>query len=121
VTDRSNSDTGHDISLVGDSATTYGEMVAFARMIERRPLGDLLADLPALAKLSESKFQLAMTILRKRFRKEPPVNRQQLQIFAREISVTCTDPAIRSRITSVFDSVFAATDITKPKKQRLVE
>src|SRR5512141_205962 len=114
--DRSTTDA--DVSSFGDAAQTYRDMVAFAHAVETRPLGDLLAGLPGLAHLSEAKFQLAATVLRKRFRAEPLVIRQQLKIFAHEIAVSCADQSIRSRIMSVFDSLFSVRDLPTLGRKR---
>lgn len=86
----------------GEDATTFRDMVAFAASVETRPLDKLLAELPELAKLSGTKFQLATQVLRRRFRREESVNQKQLLTYAEEISRSVADPELSERIRSIF-------------------
>jgi len=70
--------------------------------VEVRPLTKLLEELPDLARLSEGKFSLAVSVLRRRFRKELQVNRDQLQVFGEEIALSVEDSAIADKIRTIF-------------------
>lgn len=86
----------------GRNAVTFPEMVEFAETIERRPLTQLLFELPGIAELSETKFSVASNILRRRFRNESPVDQLQLQTFAGEIADGIRDAVLGERIRSIF-------------------
>jgi hypothetical protein len=75
-----------DSTLVrhGATAATFSEMARFAEEIETRPLDKLLLELPSLVMLSESKFNIARSVIRRRARELPEVEREQLQAFADE-------------------------------------
>ncbi len=92
-----------DTTLVrhGHSATTFTDMTEFVAEIEERPLDKLLCDLPGLVKLSEMKFVLARRTLQRRFAALPAVEREQLAIMAREVSLTAEGDDVE-RIRSVF-------------------
>lgn len=85
----------------GLRAETFREIAAFASSIEERPLDKLIGDLPGLARLSELKFNLARQVLQRRLRDLPAVEREQLRIFADEVSESVEIDA-RERIRSVF-------------------
>ncbi|MGA7615903.1 MAG: hypothetical protein WBX15_12070 [Thermoanaerobaculia bacterium] len=93
-----------DTTLIrrGTRAATFLEMAEFAKMLEERPLERLLAELPGLATLSTTKFALAVSVLRRRFRSEPDVNREQLRTFAGEIAEEIPDPDLATRIRTMF-------------------
>jgi hypothetical protein len=86
----------------GTEASTFKDMVEYAETLENRPVIRLLEELPGLAALSESKFHLAVHVLRRRFRKEAEVDRLQLTILAREIAESVEQPEIAGRIRSIF-------------------
>ena len=86
----------------GIQATSYGEMVLFASTIERRSLVKLLEELPALARLSETKFSLVSKVLRRRFRDESFVDREQLRVLAVEIADSVVDRDTADRIRLLF-------------------
>lgn len=92
-----------DTTLVrrGVRAATFRDMEAFVSSIEQRPLDKLVGDLPGLAQMSEMKFNLARQVLRRRMRDLPPVEVEQLRIFADEVSTSIADDA-KERIRSVF-------------------
>jgi hypothetical protein len=77
-----------DSTLVrrGSNAATLTEMATFVEMIEERPVDKLLAELPGIARLSETKFSLARMVIRRRARKLPAPDLQQLQAFAYEVA-----------------------------------
>jgi cob(I)alamin adenosyltransferase len=85
----------------GIQATTISELSQFVATMEKRPLDRLLEDLPGLASLSNSKFDLARSVLRRRARDLAPVEREQLQIHAEEVAVG-TDDEVAFRIRSLF-------------------
>lgn len=86
----------------GENATTFRDMVAFAASVETRPLDKLLQELPELGKLSDTKFQLASQVLRRRFRKESDADQRQLQTYADEVAGSVSDPELSERIRSIF-------------------
>ncbi|HVT04802.1 MAG TPA: hypothetical protein VHL58_15670 [Thermoanaerobaculia bacterium] len=88
--------------LQGEDAETFHDMVRFAESVEIRSLTKLLEELPGLARLSEGKFSLAVSVLRRRFKKEPQVNRDQLRIFGEEIATSVEDKAVATKIRNIF-------------------
>jgi len=87
-------------------AVTYPEMVTFVRTLEERPVMKLLDELPDLARLSETKFDLAMKTLRRRFHGRPPIEQVQLQVYANEVADCIDEPEIAQRVRSIFsDSI----------------
>lgn len=93
-----------DSTLVrrGQNAMTYTDMVAFAESVETRPLARLLEDLPGIAGLSDSKFRIASTVLRRRFQLESPIEQIQLRVIADEIASAVDDRTVANRIRDVF-------------------
>jgi hypothetical protein len=93
-----------DSTLVrrGQSAMTYSDMVAFAESVETRPLARLLEELPGIAGLSDSKFRIASTVLRRRFQLESPIEQIQLRVIADEIASAVDDRVVANRIRDVF-------------------
>jgi cob(I)alamin adenosyltransferase len=85
----------------GVQATTISELSQFVATMEKRPLDRLLEDLPGLASLSNSKFDLARSVLRRRARDLAPVEREQLQIHAEEVAGG-TDEEVARRIRALF-------------------
>jgi hypothetical protein len=81
---------------------TYSDMVAFAESVEVRPLGKILEDLPGIASLSDSKFRIASTVLRRRFQLESPIEQIQLRVIADEIASAVEDRTVANRIRDVF-------------------
>jgi hypothetical protein len=98
-----------DTTLVrrGQNAMTYSDMVAFAESVETRPLGKILEDLPGIATLSDSKFRIASTVLRRRFQMESPIEQIQLRVIADEIASAVEDRAVGKRIRDVFQMAHA--------------
>jgi hypothetical protein len=85
----------------GVQATTISELTNFVATMERRPLDRLLDELPGLACLSNSKFDLARSVLRRRVRDLSPVEREQLKLHAEEVAAG-TDEAVADRIRVLF-------------------
>ena len=92
-----------DSTLVrsGIHATTISELSRFVATMEQRPLDRLLEELPALATLSNSKFDLARSVLRRRARDLAPVEREQLQMLAQEVAGR-VDEEVAERIRALF-------------------
>jgi len=86
----------------GRSSVTLTEIIAFAKMLDQRPLDVVLGELPELARLSETKFSLAISALRRRFRGEPPADQLRLRATANELASRVRDGLIADRIREVF-------------------
>jgi len=85
----------------GVQATTITEMSRFVATMEARPLDKLLVDLPGFALFSETKFNLARAVLRRRLRTLDTADREQLKAFAFEIADE-TQPEVGERIRTLF-------------------
>ncbi|HYC62512.1 MAG TPA: hypothetical protein VEK79_23375 [Thermoanaerobaculia bacterium] len=92
-----------DTTLIrsGIHATTISELSKFVDTIESRPLDRLLSELPGFALFSNSKFDLARSVVRRRARALPDVEREQLRIHAEEVAAS-TDVELAERIRSLF-------------------
>ena len=66
----------------GVSAATLSDMAGFVESIQQRPLDKLLAELPALAELSATKFSLARQAFRRRARTLERCEYEQLRLQA---------------------------------------
>lgn len=86
----------------GTQATTISELSQFVTTMEQRPLDRLLDELPSLAQMTNSKFDLARAVLRRRARELAPVEREQLQIHAEEVAARNGDD-VAVRIRSLFN------------------
>lgn len=86
----------------GRSSVTLTEIIAFAKALEQRPLVTLLGELPEVARLSDTKFSLAVATLRRRFRGEAPADQLQLRVTANEIASGIADHAVAQRIRELF-------------------
>ncbi len=87
----------------GSEASTFGEIAAFAQMIEERPIEVLLDDLAAIEFLSESKFQIASRTLRRRMK---GMSEPELRIVrARLENLERTEPAAAERLRSLIGSL----------------
>lgn len=84
-------------------AVTFSDMVEFAEKLERRPLAQLLEELPELAKLSTAKFDVATNVLRRRFRSETAVDQEQLRTFGDEIAERAGESTVARRIRGIFE------------------
>ena len=93
-----------DTTLIrsGIQATTISELTRFVSKIETRPLDRLLNDLPGFAMFSNSKFDLARAVLRRRMRDLVPVEREQLRIHAEEVAARTNDD-VAQRIRTLFE------------------
>jgi hypothetical protein len=85
----------------GVQATTISDMTSFVATMEQRPLDKLLIDLPGFALFSETKFNLARAVLRRRMRELDQIAREQLRAFAFEIASE-TEGEVGERIRRLF-------------------
>lgn len=94
-----------DSTLVrrGRQATSFADMVAFAQSVHDRPFDKLLEELPLLARLSDTKFNLATRVLRRRFMTESPANQHRLRTVGQEVASTVSSDWVAGRIRSIFD------------------
>lgn len=93
-----------DTTLIrsGIHATTISELSQFVATIESRPLDRLLSELPGFALFSNSKFDLARSVVRRRAHALPAVEREQLRIHAEEVAAR-TDQDVAQRIRTLFE------------------
>ena len=86
----SNAAVDFDSTLIrrGFHAATMSDMITFVETLEQRPLDKLLSELPGLARLSATKFDLSRQVIRRRARLLSVVEREQLRVFAHEIAET---------------------------------
>ena len=85
----------------GASAASLTDMEEFVGTIQGRPLDKLLADLPGLAALSETKFSLARQVIRRRARTLSRIEYEQLRGMAYEVAEDAKAD-VRERIRSLF-------------------
>ncbi|HEU4522541.1 MAG TPA: hypothetical protein VFT12_11090 [Thermoanaerobaculia bacterium] len=78
-------------------------MVAFTQSVHQRPFALLLEELPALASLSDTKFNLATKVLRRRFRTEPGVDQTRMRELGAEIASGVVSPFTAQRIREIFE------------------
>jgi len=76
-------------------------MSSFVSTMEHRPLDKLLVDLPGFALFSETKFNLARAVLRRRLRDLSEPDREQLKAVAFEIASE-TEGEVGERIRTLF-------------------
>jgi hypothetical protein len=87
----------------GRKATTFADMVAFTQSVHQRPFALLLEDLPALATLSDTKFNLATKVLRRRFRTEINLDQAQMRALGESIAGNVPNSFAADRIRAIFD------------------
>jgi len=87
----------------GQDALSFSDMVVFADTIHTRPLEKLLDELPGIAELSETKFLLAVKVLRQRFRGESSADQDQLRAIAGKIAAGLSSSELADRIREIFD------------------
>lgn len=94
-----------DSTLVrrGRQAASFADMVAFAQSVHDRPFDKLLEELPLLARLSDTKFNLATRVLRRRFMTESAVNQHRLRDLGNDLAATVASEWVAGRIRSIFD------------------
>ena len=94
-----------DSTLVrrGVKAASSSEMVEFARNVNERPLSKLFAELPQIARLSDTKFNLATNILRNRFRAQAGLDQVELRRIGSEIANRASNDWVADRIRAIFE------------------
>lgn len=85
----------------GVNAATLSDMADFVETIQQRPLDKLLAELPGLAALSQTKFSLARQVIRRRARTLGRPDYEQLRLVAFEIADDAGNE-VGERIRSLF-------------------
>ena len=95
-------DSATDSTMVrrGVSARSFSDMADFAEIIQRRPLDRLLGDFRELAALTDTKFSLLRSVLRRRLRELPQEERQSLRVATRE--KFADDRPLLDRLASIF-------------------
>lgn len=93
-----------DSTLVkrGREASSFADMVAFAQSVHERPFERLLEELPQLARLSDTKFNLATRVLRRRFESESDTMQVQLREVGERVA-TASTPWVATRIRAIFE------------------
>ena len=86
----------------GRNATTFADMVAFTQSVHQRPFELLLQELPALARLSDTKFNLATKVLRRRFQNQPPTEQDRMRTVGDEVAGLASSEWVGQRIRSIF-------------------
>jgi hypothetical protein len=84
----------------GSSARTFSDMADFAAMIQHRPLERLFADFRDLTELSDTKFSLVRSVLRRRLRALPQNERESLRLATR--AAYAGDDDILERLGGIF-------------------
>lgn len=94
-----------DSTLVrrGRSATTFADMVAFTQSVHQRPFELLLQELPALAGLSDTKFNLATKVLRRRYRVASAPEQVRMRELGASIAGEVSSGWTAQRIRAIFD------------------
>jgi hypothetical protein len=87
----------------GRKATTFADMVAFTQSVHQRPFELLLQELPALARLSDTKFNLATKVLRRRFQNQPAADQARMRDLGAEVAGSENSEWIGDRIRSIFE------------------
>ena len=92
-----------DSTLVrrGADASTFSDMEEFVDMIQVRAVDKLLAELPGIAELSETKFNLARQVIRRRARTLDQPGYEQLRALAMEVA-NDAGGEVGERIRSMF-------------------
>lgn len=87
----------------GRKATSFADMVAFTQNVHDRPFEKLLADLPQIASLSDTKFNLATKVLRRRFSSQASHEQTRLREMGGEIAANANSDWVAGRIRSIFE------------------
>lgn len=87
----------------GRSALSASEMVTFAQTVHDRPISKLLEELPELARLSDTKFNLATNVLRRRLQSTDPEQQSELRKIGMALAAESASEWVAERIRSIFD------------------
>lgn len=86
----------------GRKATSFADMVAFTQNVHDRPFEKLLVELPQIARLSDTKFNLATKVLRRRFSSQASQEQIRLREIGGEIAASTNSDWVAGRIRSIF-------------------
>lgn len=86
----------------GRTAVSFADMVAFAQTVHDRPIDKLLEELPQIARLSDTKFNLATNVLRRRFCSESEDEQMKLRVIGDNIAANSSSMWVAERIRSIF-------------------
>ena len=78
-------------------------MVEFTQSVHAREFQLLLRELPDLARLSDTKFNLATKVLRRRFKTEDGLNQAELRSLGASVAGDVSSSWVAGRIRSIFD------------------
>ncbi|MBK5257962.1 MAG: hypothetical protein JJE51_00065 [Thermoanaerobaculia bacterium] len=95
----------------GRSALSFADMVAFAQTVHDRPIDKLLEELPQIARLSDTKFNLATKVLRRRFCSEGGDDQIKLRVIGNDIAANSSSIWVADRIRSIFIGEDSDTEI----------
>lgn len=87
--------------LRGEAAVTLSEMQAFVRDVQERPRVRLLADIPQLLGLTESKFHLVKRVLTNRMKAFDPKDRAAVLAVLMQQSQSGRQDFIRERAATL--------------------
>jgi len=87
----------------GRQAASLSDMVEFAKDVHERPLTKLFEELPQIARLSDTKFNLATNILRSRFRSQSNIDQFELRKIGSEIADRASNDWVADRIRAIFE------------------
>lgn len=87
----------------GRKATSFADMVAFTQNVHDRPFEKLLVELPQIARLSDTKFNLATKVLRRRFSSQAAPEQTRLREIGGEIATSANSEWVAGRIRSIFE------------------
>lgn len=96
--------------LRGSAALTLSEMQAFVQELEIRPRARLLADLPQLLVLTESRFELVERVLLRRIPELRPQESRQFLAALREEAAHTAEPAVRERAERLLQALTRVPD-----------
>jgi len=86
----------------GQDASTLEELVRFADEVEKRPIRQLLEDLPGLARLSEAKFHLVMKVIRNRIARQPLAVRERMIAMVKIFAQGTENTEMAARLREIF-------------------
>ena len=88
----------------GRQASSLSDMVEFAKSVHERPLAKVVEELPQIARLSDTKFNVATKILRQRFDAQSSEEKSVLRRIGQDIADSVSSDWVADRIRSIFKS-----------------
>lgn len=85
----------------GHGASTEEELVRFAQEVARRPIRQLLEDLPGLVRLSRGKFDFVVGSIRERIDRQPLAVRERMIAMIRIWAEGTTDTDVAARLREI--------------------